>query len=115
LGVAGIPVPGVEIGIAGSAIVLGLLIVTKARPPLWVAGLIVAVFGVFHGHAHGTELPEATNPAAYAIGFVLATGLLHLAGIVLGLALRWPFGSHVVRAGGVVIALVGAAFLVGAA
>jgi urease accessory protein len=112
LGLAGIPVPGVEIGIALSAIVMGAMVIFAARPPLWIAAVIVAGFAIFHGHAHGTELPEASNPLAYSLGFVISTGLLHLAGIAFGLLTRWPAGKIAVRAGGGVIAAVGAIFLV---
>lgn len=111
LGLAGIPIPSVEIGIALSALVLGTMILMAARPPLWLAGVIVAVFAVFHGHAHGTELPAAASPLAYSLGFVIATGLLHLAGIGFGLLVRWPLGRIAVRAGGAVIALGGLVFL----
>ena len=100
LGVVGVPVPAVEIGIAGSAVVLGLLIVLTVRLPLWLAGVIVGVFAIFHGYAHGIELPEAVNPFAYGVGFVIATGLLHLIGIAFGLLIRWPTGTYAVRAGG---------------
>lgn len=115
LGILGAPLPAVETGIATSAIVLGLLVAMAARPPLWVAGVIVAAFAVFHGYAHGVELPEAANPAAFAVGFVLATGLLHLLGIAFGQLARWPAGRLAVRAGGGVISAVGLAFLVGIA
>ena len=115
LGILGVPVPAVEVGIAGSAVVLGLLIVLKARLPLWSAALIVAAFAIFHGYAHGTELPDATNAFAYAIGFVLATGLLHLFGIAFGLLVRWPKGVYAVQAGGGVVSVVGLAFLFGVA
>ena len=111
LGLAGVPVPSVEIGIALSALVLGAMIVLAARPPLWLAGVIVATFAIFHGHAHGTALPEAASPLAYSLGFVIATGLLHLAGIGFGLLVRWPLGRIAVRAGGAVIALGGMVFL----
>jgi len=111
LGLAGVPVPSVEVGIALSALILGAMILMAARPPLWLAGVIVAVFAIFHGHAHGTELPEAVSPLAYSLGFVIATGLLHLAGIGFGLLVRWPLGRIVVRAGGAVIALGGVIFL----
>ncbi|MEQ8802220.1 MAG: HupE/UreJ family protein [Haliea sp.] len=111
LGLAGVPVPSVEIGIALSALVLGIMIGLAARPPLWLAGVIVAIFAIFHGHAHGTELPEAASPLAYSLGFVIATGLLHLAGIGFGLLVRWPLGRIAVRAGGAVIALGGMVFL----
>ena len=111
LGVAGVPLPGVEIGIAVSAIVLGAMVLLALRPPLWVAVVLVGIFALFHGHAHGTELPHAASPLAYSIGFVLATGLLHLCGITFGLLTRWRFGKTLVRAGGAVIALAGAVFL----
>lgn len=113
LGILGVPVPAVEVGIASSAVVLGLLILFKARLPLWGAAVIVAAFAIFHGYAHGTELPEAANPLAYSIGFVIATGLLHLAGIAFGLLIRWPMGVYAIQAGGGAISLVGLAFLVG--
>jgi urease accessory protein len=75
--------------------------------------LLVGFFGFAHGHAHGTELPDSANPIAYAIGFVVSTGLLHLAGIGFGLLARWPWGRTAVRVGGGVIAALGAAFLLG--
>ena len=115
LGVLGVAVPAVEIGIAGSAVVLGLLIVLAARLPFWLAGVIVGVFAIFHGYAHGVELPEATNPFAYGVGFVVATGLLHLVGIAFGLLVRWPMGTYAVRAGGAVISAVGCIYLFNAA
>ena len=111
LGLAGVNLPGVEIGIAASALVLGAMILLAARPPLWIAGLLVACFAIFHGHAHGTELPEAASPLAYSLGFVIATGLLHLSGISFGLLVRWPLGRMAVRAAGALIAIAGAVFL----
>lgn len=113
LGVLGVPIPFVEIGIALSGVVLGLLVLTWKKPPLTAAAVIVGVFAIFHGHAHGTELPESANPITYAMGFVIATGLLHLAGIAFGLLDKWPWGRMAVRAGGGAIAAVGAAFLFG--
>jgi urease accessory protein len=115
LGVAGIPVPAVETGIAVSAIVLGAMVAFAARPPIWVAAVIVGAFAIFHGHAHGTELPGAANPLAYSLGFVIATGLLHLCGIAFGALAHWPAGKFAVRAGGGLIALGGFAFLFGLA
>ncbi len=115
LGVIGVPLPQVETGIALSAVVLGLAVALAMRAPIWVAAVIVGVFAVFHGYAHGTELPEAANPFAFAVGFVIATGLLHVAGIGFGLLTRWPAGSMAVRAGGAAIALAGVAFLTGIA
>ena len=111
LGILGVPLPGTETGIALSGVLLGLAVASAARPPLWVAGTLVGVFAVFHGHAHGAELPHAANAFTYAVGFVLATGLLHLTGIAFGLLTRYPWGSLLVRTGGGVIACVGFAFL----
>jgi urease accessory protein len=113
-GVLGVPLPGVEMGIALSAVALGAMVALALRPPLWVAGVLVGAFAIFHGHAHGTELPEAANPLAYGVGFVIATGLLHLSGIALGLLSRWPVGLGAVRVGGGLIACVGLFFLAGA-
>ena len=112
LGILGVPLPGVEIGIAASAIVLGLMVVFAVRPPLWTAAVLVGAFAIFHGHAHGAELPPGADALAYSAGFVVATGLLHLAGIALGLLTRWPAGTVAVRAAGGLIAGVGAFFLV---
>ncbi|EIJ33418.1 HupE/UreJ family protein [Thiothrix nivea] len=113
LGVVGVPLPGVETGIAASALVLGLMVVLAVRPPLWVAALLVGAFAIFHGHAHGAELPVAANPLVYSIGFVVATGLLHLSGIAFGELSRWQWGNTAVRASGAVIALAGVGFLAG--
>jgi urease accessory protein len=84
LAVTGISMPLVEPGILGSVLLFGLLIATTTRVPTALGMAIVGLFALFHGHAHGTELPEAANPAAYALGFVLATSFLHAVG--LGLA-----------------------------
>ncbi len=113
LGVLGVPVPAVETGIAASAVVLGAMVAFAVRPPIWVAAVIVGAFAIFHGHAHGTELPSAANPLAYSVGFVISTGLLHLSGIAFGLLVRWPAGKIAVQAGGGLIALAGVGFLTG--
>lgn len=111
LGVVGVPLPGVETGIALSGIILGLMVSFAARPPLWVAAGIVGIFAVFHGHAHGEEMPASANAMTFAIGFVISTGLLHLCGIAFGLLVRWPWGRIAVRVGGGAIAAVGFGFL----
>lgn len=114
LGVRGIPLPGVEIGIALSAVALGCLVAGSVRAPIWIASAVVGAFAIFHGHAHGTELPGAASPLHYAAGFVLSTGLLHVAGIVIGLLVDWkPVGARIVRACGVLVACAGVWFLVG--
>ena len=111
LGISGFELPLVEPVIALSGIALGLLVALQVRPPLWLAALIVGVFAIFHGYAHGRELPEAADPTSYAVGFVLATGLLHLAGILIGILIAWPSGAKVVRACGAAIGCVGVYFL----
>src|SRR6185436_16261446 len=115
LGIVGVPLPAVEAGIASSAVILGLMVALAARPPLWAAAVLVGAFAIFHGYAHGKELPDGANAVAFSAGFVIATGLLHLAGIAFGLLTRWPAGQIVVRAAGGVIALVGVAYLGGLA
>lgn len=112
LGILGMHLPFVETGIAVSAIVLGLMVAFALKPPIWIAGVIVGSFAIFHGHAHGTELPAALNALAYSSGFVIATGLLHIAGILFGLLVAVPMGLILVRVGGVIISLIGLAFLV---
>lgn len=113
MGILGIPVPAVETGIALSGVVLGILVALAAKPPLWVAAVIVGIFAIFHGHAHGTELPESADAMTFAIGFVVSTGLLHLAGIAFGLLVKWPWGRVAVRSCGGLIAAAGFAFLFG--
>jgi len=112
-GMLHIPLPAIETGIASSAIVLGLMVALAAQPPLWLAAIIVGVFAIFHGYAHGAELPNATDPIAYSMGFVTATGLLHLSGVAFGLLTEWPKGKIAVRASGAIIALAGIGFLTG--
>ena len=113
IGLSGLHIPAVETGIALSAIVLGAVVALAVRPPIWVAAVIVGSFAIFHGYAHGVELPKAADPLAYSLGFVIATGTLHLLGIAIGLVVRWPAGKVAVRAVGVAIALAGVAFLTG--
>lgn len=111
LGLIGVPLPGVEIGIATSAIILGVAVLSEWRPPLWVAAVIVGIFAIFHGHAHGTELPPGSSGMLYSIGFVMATGLLHAFGITIGLIHRWNWGRWALRFAGTVVALAGTRFL----
>jgi urease accessory protein len=98
-----------------SGVVLGLLIAFAVKAPIWVAAVIVGLFAIFHGHAHGTELPEAFSPYGYAVGFVVGTGPAAHGGHRLWLADRSDAGRIAVRGAGGAIALVGAAFLFGLA
>jgi len=111
VGLLGVPLPGVEAGIAASMILLGLAVISELRPPLAAAVVLVGIFGVFHGHAHGTELPPGQSALLYSTGFVVATGCLHAVGIGVGLIHRWPWGQRLLRAAGAVIAVAGVFFM----
>lgn len=114
LGLLGVPLPGIEVGIAVSALLLGLMVALEAHPPLWGAAALVGFFAVFHGYAHGTELPAGESALLYSVGFVIATGCLHATGIGIGVAHRWRAGRIALRAAGAFVALAGVGFLWGA-
>jgi urease accessory protein len=111
LAFSGVQVPGVETGIAASVAVLGLLIAFAVRMPLWGSTLVVSLFAMFHGYAHGVELPHGSSAALYGTGFIVATALLHAAGLGIGLVAGQKMADRVVRIGGVGIAAVGAYLL----
>ena len=111
LAIAGVMIPPVEIGIALSVIVLGGLILAAVKLPTWLACVIVAGFAIFHGYAHGFELPSAADPIGYSAGFVVATGMLHVGGIGIGTVYDRPIGALALRFGGGVIAACGVWFL----
>ena len=111
MGLLGIPLPGIEIGIAVSAILLGGMVLGEVRPKLVVAAVLVGFFAIFHGHAHGTELPAGQSGLLYSMGFVIATGCLHGIGITIGLVHRWPTGKLALRGAGAFIAVMGIYFL----
>lgn len=106
-GILGVPLPGAELGVALSVIVLGSMILLDRRPPLWGAALIVAFFAVFHGYAHGNELPGQAGAVAYSAGFVIATGLIHVTGIGIGFVTLLPRGAGMLRVAGGAIAAAG--------
>ena len=117
LGAAGMALPFVELGIALSVVVLGLVLLAARAWPVGLAMTLVGVFAVFHGHAHGAEMPVDASGLAYGLGFVGATGLLHLAGIVIGLGLARLAAApadRLTRAGGAAICIAGLMLLVGA-
>ena len=111
LGLMGVPLPGIEYGIAASAILLGATVLFELRPPLVAAALLVGVFAIFHGYAHGTELPPGQSGLLYSMGFVIATGCLHAVGIGIGTVHRWQWGQTFVRVAGAVVAVAGCYFL----
>ena len=108
--------PFVEAGIALSVIVLGAVVALGIKAPVAVAMAVVGLFAVFHGHAHGSEMPESAAGLAYGFGFMLATALLHVAGVGLGFVIGWASekqGPIVARTAGGAAALAGVAILVG--
>jgi urease accessory protein len=113
LGVIGVPLPAGELFIALSVAVLGTLVALARRLPIAVALTIVGIFAIAHGHAHGVELPRAADALAFTVGFVLATGLLHLAGIAIGGLERWPAGLFAIRVCGGAVALTGCYLVLG--
>jgi urease accessory protein len=107
MGMFVLPMPPIEPGIAISVFVLGSVIAFAFEAPIWLASLIVAVFAVFHGYAHGKELPSAADPVGFSAGFVLASGLLHASGIGTGMISKTPHGAVTTRVIGAAIAVVG--------
>ena len=113
IGIFGLEVPLVEFVIALSGVVLGALIALRFKVQLSIAMILVGIFALFHGYAHGTEMPGHSSALTYGAGFVIGTGLLHLAGIAIGFATRLPRGELMVRGCGGVISLIGLTYLVG--
>lgn len=111
LAFGGLALPGVEFFVAGSVVVLGLLIAAALSLPVWSGALLVAVFGLFHGYAHGAEMPATAQPWLYGLGFLSATAVLHLAGLGLGLAGRAGLRAILLRFAGAAAALAGVALL----
>jgi urease accessory protein len=91
--------------------VLGAAVAFELRPPLVIAALVVGCFAIFHGHAHGTELPPGQSALLYSMGFVIATGCLHAVGIGIGTVHRRPWGRKVLRVAGTLVAAGGAFFM----
>lgn len=113
LALAGVALPGVETGIALSVLLLGLIVAFAVRPPLPAAMAVTALFALFHGHAHGTEVGDASQAAVYALGMLLATALLHGLGLA-GAQIAQKFNAAMLtRAAGAAVALAGIVILVG--
>lgn len=117
LGIANIEVPFVETGIAFSVVVLGAIVALDVKAPATTAIGVVGLFAIFHGQAHGAEIPEdAGGGVVYAAGFMIATALLHLAGISAGFLMGKAsehYGSVVVRLAGGLATVAGVVLLVG--
>lgn len=115
LGMSLVELPYVELGIAASVFVLGLIVALRVPMPTVAAMGLVAFFALFHGHAHGAEMPADASGVGYAAGFMLATALLHTIGIGLGLAIArvGRAGSSVSKIGGAAMSLAGVALIGG--
>ncbi|MDZ4202687.1 MAG: HupE/UreJ family protein [Gallionella sp.] len=107
LPVLGISLPWIEQGIVLSVLLLGVLIAASIRLPLWLSSSMVSLFALWHGHAHGAEMPVAVSGLAYAAGFVLATISLHATGMAIGVGMQRRVHERLVRAAGAGIALCG--------
>ena len=112
IGISGTSVPFPEQMIALSGLALGLMVAFRVRMAFWAAAMFVTVFALFHGYSHGREMPQAADAASFAIGFVVATGLLHVLGISIGIGDRSRIGRCAVQGLGVAIAAVGGFFVV---
>ncbi|MGL6013860.1 MAG: HupE/UreJ family protein [Shewanella oncorhynchi] len=114
LGLYAIAVPFVEIGIALSVLLLGLAIAFDRQIPLLFAMAFVGVFAIFHGHAHGAEMPALASPVLYALGFLFGTAVIHLGGVMIGLGMQRMTGQrNLMRVTGVAIAAMGGYLLAG--
>jgi urease accessory protein len=111
MGFAGLALPWIEIGIAGSVVALGAVIAFALRPSLAVSMALIALFALVHGYAHGTELPASASPLAYGFGFAAATLVLHAIGLALGALSNWAAGRMAMRGAGAAIAVAGIALL----
>jgi len=114
LGMAGIGMPGVEAGIAASLLVTGLLVATWAHLPVSVSVALVSVFALFHGSAHGAEMPSAAAPLLYGLGFLVSTAALHLGGLGLGRLAQHTRAKWLLRGAGMLTGGYGAWLLLGA-
>lgn len=112
LGVSGIKVPFTEIGVLASVIILGLFISAKIKTPVFISSLVVGLFAIFHGHAHGTEMPLASEPISYCFGFTMVTILLHIVGIAIGLSFNKWASEKSFRLAGASVTLFGIYLLV---
>ena len=113
-GMAGVKLPFVEIGIGMSVVVFGLAVALRLSVPTLVAMGLVGFFAIFHGHAHGVEMPEGVSGLFYGVGFICATTLFHAIGVGLGLAIGETgqvYSCRIVQIGGGAMAIAGAAIL----
>ena len=114
LAIAGIAFPAVETGIALSVLFFGAMIALSKSPSLKLAIVFVALFALFHGHAHGEEMPAIASPVLYALGFVASTAILHFSGALIGqYAKKTVFTANLLRLSGTLMSAAGVLFLAG--
>jgi urease accessory protein len=114
IGMTGVlPDQPIEYGIAVSVIVLGGAIAAAWRAPEWAALALIAAFALLHGYPHGVLAPRASDPAAFTVGFVVSTGVIHIIGIAIGAAIKSIARGRLVQALGAAISLAGFWFLFG--
>jgi len=111
IGILGLPFPSVEVGISLSAIVIGFMVLIEAKADMKLIVVLVGFFALFHGYAHGAELPEGQSGLLYSIGFVVGTGILHCVGISMGLIHKFNAGKLILRGAGSVVMMMGGVFL----
>ena len=113
LGMMHLPVPFVEPGILASVVALGFMVALAIDLPVWLGAVVIAVFALLHGHAHGSEVAETVSGAEYMAGFALATATLHLIGIGFALAMARASLRPLIRIAGVVCMVIGAGLYAG--
>lgn len=114
LGLIDIGLTSSELGIAASLVLLGLIIAAERKLPILLAMVGVGFFAIFHGYAHGTEMPTTAEPVLYALGFLTGTALIHIAGVVIGdIARHYERGKMILRFGGGFISIIGVLFIAG--
>lgn len=111
IGLMGVPLPAVEVGIALSAVALGAMVLLEAKPDVRISMALIGFFALFHGHAHGAELPAGESGLLYSIGFVCSTGLMHAAGIGVGTIHEIKAGRIALRGAGAIVMAGGLYFL----
>jgi len=114
LGLINIGLNVTELGIAASLVILGLFIAAERKIPTLIVMIGVGFFAIFHGYAHGSEMPDTAEPVLYALGFLVGTALIHIAGVVIGdISRHYESGKIALRVGGALIAVVGLLFIFG--
>lgn len=112
LGLFDIGLTSTELGIAASLVLLGAIIAAERKLPILLAMTGVGFFAIFHGYAHGSEMPTTAEPVLYAIGFLTGTALIHIAGLVIGdIAKHYERGKMLLRVGGGLISVIGVLFI----